>query len=196
MRCACSFSTAFRFSHSFESLHYAIWLHFYSMQTAFLLALAASSLTSAVPHNSKSHAHLHQRQHAEKRQDAPASAPANPIKVASANFLCNVKSDLPIVRDLGFVGRIQDTIVYTYGDSQTSPDDPNWWMTSDSSSISSGDPCYVLNTQRTSDGAHQTDLIAPEEKWGETNTEYGFGASTVIPTEGGEGMMFYAVYAG
>lgn len=122
------------------------------------------------------------------------SPPPNPIKVSSTRYLGDVKSDLPVVRDLGFVGRIDDTVIYTYGDTLTAPGAPNWWMTSDSSSISSGDPCYVLNTQRTSDGNHPTDLIPPQERWGETNTEYGFAASTVIPTGKGEGMMFYHVY--
>lgn len=150
-------------------------------------ALGASSLSSAAVHR-----HNHGHKHIITK--STTTPPANPIKVASANFLCDVTSDLPLERDLGFVGKIQDTVIYTYGDSQTLPGYPNWWMTSDSSSIGTSDPCHVLNTQRTSDGQHQTDMIAPNSDWGETNTEYGFGGSNVLATSGNEGMMFYAVY--
>ena len=129
-------------------------------------------------------AHQHQNAHRDR------SAHECPIRVRSANFIGDVKSDLPVGRDLGFVGKIQDTIIYTYGDTM-SQREGEFYMTSDSSSIGTADPLFVLNTQRTQDGNHPTDMIPPHDHWNEKNTEDAFGGTNVIPTGGNGGMMFF-----
>ena len=142
------------------------------------LALAALFTTLA---NSFTHRHT-------KR----ATPPASPIRIASTKFLCNVTSDLPVVRDLGYAGRIQNTTIFTFGDTLSNTS--SFYMTSDSSSIGTADPCYVLNTQRTADGQHPTDMLAPNAAWGEVNTADAFGGTNVIPTGGSssnEGVMFF-----
>lgn len=145
------------------------------MRSALLLALTAGTFSSAVPLTSKHN-----------------TVPVNPIKVASSKFLCNVTSDLPVNRDLGFVGKIQNTMIYTYGDTLAS--NGSFYMTSDSSSIGTNSPCHVLNTQRTADGHHPTDMVAPNSKWGtpkEVNSADAFGGTNVLPTGGNNGMMFF-----
>lgn len=146
-----------------------------------LLALAAVATPSFAASIGSNHHH-----HSKRSYTSP-----NPIQVASSAFLCDVQSDLPVIRDLGYVGKIQDTVIYTYGDTETNTG--TFYMTSDSSSIGTGDPCYVLNTQRTSDNQHPTDMIAPESAYGETNTADAFGGTNVVPVGGNSGMMFYLV---
>lgn len=148
------------------------------MRFSFCLALAASTLSAAVPYTRRNH-HPHPKR----------AAPSSPINVASSNFLCDVSSDLSVTRDLGFVGMIQDTMIYTYGDTSSSTG--AFYMTSDSSSIGTSDPCQVLNTQRTLGDAHPTDMIAPNVLWGELNTVDGFGGTNVVATQGNDGMMFF-----
>lgn len=146
------------------------------MRVEFSLALAASTLSYAAPF-------AHQNQHQSRSDET------SPIKVASATLLGDVKSDLPVGRDLGFVGKIQDTLIFTYGDTISQEGD--FFMTSDSSSIGTDDPLYVLNTQRTFDGDHPTDMIAPQAYWDENSSEDAFGGTNVLPTGHGGGMMFF-----
>lgn len=165
------FSIPFSFHCSFHSL-------FFIMLHSLALALVASfSFVSASP---LSHQHVHSKR----------SAPPNPIQVSSAQYLCDVKSDLPVWRDLGFVGKIQDTVIHTYGDTLNNDSGP-FFIVSDSSSIATDDPCFVLNTQRTSDGTRPTDMVSSIPEWNENESFSAFGGTNVIPTQGSQGMMFF-----
>jgi len=152
------------------------------MLFTFLLALAASPITIAVPFT---HQHRHQHGHRSSRPQHRGE-----LKVASATFLGDQKSDLPVVRDLGFVGKIGNTTIHTYGDTLSSVPG-QFYMTSDSSSIGTDDPLFVRNTQRTEDGQHPTDMVSPHHNYSETNTTDAFGGTNVIPTSGKDGMMFF-----
>jgi len=78
-----------------------------------------------------------------------------------------------MVRDLGFVGEIDPTMLFTFDDTMSigSP----FYMVSESSSVGNSDPCYVLNPQYASDGAHTTSMIAPNAASGESSTDDAFG---------------------
>ena len=148
--------------------------------SSLFLALAATTLSKADSHP-----------HRDTRHFKRASS-SSLIQVSSTSFLCNVLSDLPVTRDLGFVGRIQNTMIYTYGDTLSNTS--SFYMTSDSSAIGTSNPCYVLNTQRTSDKQHPTDMVAPNATWGEVNTADAFGGTNVIPFGGihsNQGVMFF-----
>ena len=68
-------------------------------------------------------------------------------------------------------------------------------LTITTGAIGTDDPCRVLNTQRTKDGQHPTDMVAPNSAYGETNTADAFGGTNVIPLGGvrtaSQGVMFY-----
>lgn len=114
------------------------------------------------------------------------------MTVATAKFRCDVISDLSIVRDGGGIGKIQDTIIFTYGDTQpnkTADPDATFYLVSDSSSIGTDDPCFVLNTQRNAAGDRVENMVQllGNETTGETAT----GGSAVVATHDNKGMMFF-----
>ncbi|KAI7274739.1 hypothetical protein KC345_g6914 [Hortaea werneckii] len=146
------------------------------------LALAAGLVTHAAPFT-----YIREQRSSAQDQDSTYHCP---VKVAKAELLGDVQSDLPVGRDLGFVGKLQDTMIFTYGDL-VSQAEGEFYMTSDSSSIGTDDPLLVRNTQRTEDGNHPTDMIAPHAEWNEKNTEDAFGGTNVVPTGHGYGMMFF-----
>jgi hypothetical protein len=103
------------------------------------------------------------RVHWNRRRSDP---PKSPIEVESADFLCTVYSEnAKAVRDLGFVGKIGNLVVRTWGDTLSNTSE--FYMTTDSSSVDTADPCYYRDTSLTGDGKHPTELLKFNPEWGD-----------------------------
>lgn len=114
----------------------------------------------------------------------------SPITVASANYMCDVHSkNTNTVRDLGYVGKIGDNVVHTYGDTLNGPGS-SFWMTSDSSALGTNSPCQVMDAAL-DPPPHPAQFVPIEDKWGETNTADAMGGTNVIPTSDSTGALFF-----
>ena len=123
---------------------------------------------------------------------APSSLALPVVAAASHQYLCDVESDnIPnLGRDVGFVGRIGNTTIFSYGDTlDLAPG--KFFITSSSSAIGTDNPCFVHDAALGPSGQHPAQFIPILPEYGEAMGNVSLGGSNIIELDQKNGAIFY-----